>query len=87
MNIKSSARVKLHVFKYVNLILWKENIRENSFGYWGEAALSSRIWGAKENYFRELRNFLSGIWGDQCIIFRDLGSTDPLGPHYLKFVI
>ena len=24
-------------------------------------------------------NFLSGIWGDQCIIFRDQGSTDPGG--------
>ena len=26
--------------------------------------------------FRELRNFLSGILRDQCIIFRDQGSTD-----------
>ena len=25
----------------------------------------------------ELRNFLSGIWGDRGIIFRDQGSTDP----------
>ena len=23
--------------------------------------------------------FLSGIWGDQCIIVRDQGSTDPPG--------
>ena len=44
---------------------------------WGEAELILRIWGAKENTFRELRNFLLGIWGDQCIIFRDQGSTDP----------
>ena len=35
--------------------------------------------GEKENYFQELRNFLSGIRGDQCIIFRDQGSTDPTG--------
>ena len=46
----------------------------------GEADFILRIWRAKENTFRELRNFLSGIWGDQCIIFRDEGSTDsPLG--------
>ena len=32
----------------------------------GEAELILRIWGAKENTFRELRNFLSGIWGEQC---------------------
>ena len=38
-----------------------------------------RIWGAKENTLRELRNFLSGIWGDQCNIFSDQGSTDPPG--------
>ena len=46
---------------------------------WGEAELILRIWGAKENTFRELRNFLSGIWGDQFIIFSDQGSTDPPG--------
>ena len=41
-----------------------------------------RIWGAKENTLRELRNFLSGIWGDQCNIFSDQGSTDPpFGPQ------
>ena len=32
--------------------------------------------GAKENTFRELMNFLSGIC-DQCFIFRDQGSSDP----------
>ena len=45
-------------------------------GIWGEAEIILRIWGAKENTFRELRNFLSVIEGDQCIIFRDQGSTD-----------
>ena len=35
------------------------------WGIWVEAELILRIWGAKENTFRELRNFLSGIWGDQ----------------------
>ena len=48
-------------------------------GFGGEAELIQRIRGAKENTFRELRNFLSVIWGDQCIIFRDQGRTDPLG--------
>ena len=53
-------------------------------GIWGEADLVLRIWGTKENTFRELRNFLSGIWGDKCIIFRDQGSTDlPWGPHFV----
>ena len=56
--------------------------RENWLVFWGiwrEAELILRIWGAKENTLRELRNFLSGIWGDQCIIFSDQGSTDPPG--------
>ena len=33
--------------------------------------------------FRELRNFHSGNLGDQCIIFRDQGSTDPLRASYI----
>ena len=62
----------------------KIHFRENwlvFWGIWGEAELILRIWGAKENTLRELSNFLSGIWGDQCIIFSDQGSTDPLGPQ------
>ena len=31
----------------------------------------------RQNTFREPRQLFSGIWGDQCIIFRDQGSTDP----------
>ena len=31
----------------------------------------------KQNAFRELRQNISGIWGDQSIIFRELGSKDP----------
>ena len=50
-------------------------------GFGGEAELISRILRAKENTFRELRNFLSGIWGDQCVIFGDQGSRDPLGDY------
>ena len=69
------------VFKYANLILLKEKIhfRENWLIFleiWREAEIILRIRRAKENTFRELRNFLSGILGDQCIIFRDQGSTD-----------
>ena len=36
------------------------HFRENwliFLGIWGEADLILRIWGAKENNFRELRNF------------------------------
>ena len=61
----------------------KIHFRENwliFLGIWGEAELILRILGAKEKAFRELRNRLSGIWGDQCIIFRDQGSTDPAPP-------
>ena len=43
------------------------------------------IWGAKANNFREKRKLFSGSWGDQCIIFRDLGSTDPPGGLNIVF--
>ena len=46
-------------------------------GIWGAAEL---FWGFREhkqNTFRELRQKLTGIWGDQSIIFRELGSKDP----------
>ena len=89
MNIKTSARVyRFIIFKYVNLILWKEKSFYGELacilGDFGEAESILRIWGAKKNTFTELRNFLSGIWGDQCIIFRDQGSTDPLGASIVK---
>ena len=52
------------------------------FGDLGRSWSFLGIWGAKANTFREPRQLLSGIWGDQCIIFRDQGSTDPPGgPH------
>ena len=59
----------LIVFKYMNLIIRKEKIhlRENWLifgGIWGESELIFRIWGAKENTFRDLRKFLLWIWGD-----------------------
>ena len=64
---------------------------ENWFIFWGiweEAELILRIWGAKENTLGELRYFLSGIWGDQCIMFREhrpprglINSHSPQGAH------
>ena len=54
------------------------------FGDFGRSWINFKIWGAKENTFRELRNFLSGIWEDRCIIFRDQGSTDPPGSLMTK---
>ena len=58
------------------------HFRENwliFFGVWGEAELFLGIWGAKANTFRERRTLFAGRRGDQCIIFRDQGSTDPPG--------
>ena len=54
------------------------------WGILGEAELILWIGEQRKNTFRELRNFLSRIWGDQCIIFKDQGSTDPPpgGPQY-----
>ena len=82
------------VFKYVkyNLTERKIQFRENWLIFWGiweEAELILRIWGAKESIFRELRNFLSGTWGDQCINFREQGSTDPFpwGPHKCQHIL
>ena len=70
---------------YVNLVLKrKKKFRENwlkFLGIWGAAEL---IWGFgehKQNTFRELRQKLSGILGDQSIIFRELGSKDPPPPE------
>ena len=51
------------------------------WGLWGDAELflGFGIWGAKANTFRETRTLFAGRRGDQCIIFRDQGSTDPPG--------
>ena len=80
-NIKSSLSHAL--LKYVILILGKKiHFRENCLiflGIWGEAELVLGIWGAKANNFREKGKLFSVIWGDQCTIFRDLGSTYPPG--------
>ena len=57
-------------FRETFLIIW---------GIWGEAELILGICGARQNTFRERRIFFSGIWGDQCIILRELWSTDPPG--------
>ena len=49
------------------------------FWIWGEAELFLGTWGAKANTVRETRTLFAGRRGDQCIIFRDQGSTDPPG--------
>ena len=71
----------------MNLILCKDKYILGRIGLyyggiWGEAELILRIWRAKEKYFQGAEEFSSGIWGDQCIIFRDQGSTDPPGASY-----
>ena len=68
MNVKLPARVKLHSFKYVNLILWENWLI--ILGIWGEAELIFRIWGAKEKYFQGAEEFS----------FRDLGRST----HYFQ---
>ena len=67
------------VLKYVILILRKDKYILGCFGlyFWGEAELILGIERAKANTFRETRTLFAGRWGDQCIIFRDQGSTDP----------
>ena len=50
------------------------------FGDLGKAELFLGIWGAKANTFRETMTLFAGRRGDQCIIFRDQGSTDPPPP-------
>ena len=74
----------LIVFKHVILILRKDKYILGRIGLyfliWGEAELFLGIWGAKANTFRETRTLFAGRRGDQCIIFRDQGSTDPPPP-------
>ena len=50
------------------------------WGIWGEAVLFLGLGEQGKNTFRELRNFSFRNLGDQCIIFRDQGSTDPPPP-------
>ena len=56
------------------------------WGIWGEAELFLGTWGAKAYTFREMRKLFAGRQGDQCIIFRDQGRTDPPGGPHLKSV-
>ena len=63
------------------LILLKDKYILGRIGlyFWGEAELFLGIWGAKANTFRETGTLFAGRRGDQCIILRDQGSTDPPG--------
>ena len=81
-SLKNALLYSFIVFKYVILILRKDKyilggICLYFWGFWGEEELILEIWGAKANTFRETRTLFAGRRGDQCIIFRDLGSTDP----------
>ena len=64
------------VFKYANLILWKDKSFWGELAYMlgilGEAELILRIWGTKAKYSQVSEN-----WVDQCIIVREHGSADP----------
>ena len=65
----------------MNLVLKKEKyiLGRICFNFGGFGEQLNKFWRfgeLKENTDRELRN-ISGIWGDQSIIFRDLGSKDP----------
>ena len=63
----------------MNLIRKKTHFRENwliCWGIWGEAELILGFWEQRQNTFRELRNFHSGIQGDQYIISMDQRSTN-----------
>ena len=68
------------VFKHVILILRKDKYILWKIGlyFWGFGEKLNIFYG-----FGERRQILlgrrAGIWGDQCIIFRDQDSTDPLG--------
>ena len=63
----------------MNLIHFRE-IPLIFFRIWGEAELILRIRGAKENTFRELRNFLSGIWEINALFLGIKGAQTPPPP-------
>ena len=76
MNIKSCACVLLHSFKVCdfNPTERKIHFRENWHIFWGnlgEAELILGICEARQNSFRELMIFFSGILVDQCIISKE----------------
>ena len=68
----------------VNLVLKKEKYILGRIGLnlGGFGEQLNYFWGFgehKQNTLRELKQKNSGIWGDQSIIFRELGSKDPPG--------
>ena len=86
-----------HVFHgyYMSCIPWlspvftciRQNMKWSLLSHallYREAELFLGIWGAKANNFRGKRKLFSGIFGDQCIIFRDLGSTYHPPPYYFR---
>ena len=75
------------VFKYANLILWKEkiNFRENwliFLGIWGEAEIILGIWGSREKYFLGAEEFIVRDYGRSMYYFsgsREHRLTPPEG--------
>ena len=63
------------ILKKEKYILWRIGLNFGGFGEQLNKFLGFRE--HKQNTFRELRQELSGIWEDQSIIFRELGSKDP----------
>ena len=53
-------------------------------GTWGEAKINFKDLGRRGKYFQGAEKFYFMIRGDQCIIFRDQGSTDPPGGLTIK---
>ena len=67
----------------MNLVLKKEKYILGRIGlnFW-EFGEQLNYFGDLGNTLRELRQNLTGIWGDKSIIFRELGGKDPPGgPH------
>ena len=78
------------VFAYMNLITWKEKNILGIIGlYFGgfveKLNWFSGFWEHRQNTFKELRNVLSMVLGDQCVTSSEQGNTDPPGglTHYL----
>ena len=64
----------------------KLHFRENwliILGILGWLTIFRDLGSQGKNTFREQGKLFSGILEDQCIIFRDQGSTDPLGASAL----
>ena len=76
------------VFKYVNLILWKENYILGRIGlyFWGESELILRIWEQRKIFSRSWGAFFQEVGEINALFSRIKGAQTPLGSH-LKFYL